>query len=580
MKRVPAGFAASLPLQLFTILALPLLILLIIVAFGSVTLHQLAMRDLVAGHDVQAVRGVAASLGERLRRQESILTAQVTRATASDDLSRLRAGSTDVLFDGGMAIFDQGGQLLAQSPRFESWQTSSPLDPDLVAALEQVRSGGDALLLPTVEPGTNNTLIAIVASPAPPPGAEPVQAIAATSLNMLGLPTMLAGLRTSASANFTLTTRDGLILYDSHPERVGTTLPDEPHVRAALRGESGADYHTDADGHQMIATFAPVSGTDWAIMQEERWTEMVSPLMRYSQAAPLVLLPGLAITALGVWFGIRAIVRPLQSLEARAARLASGDFESIQTPVGGIEEIQSLQRTLVEMAGQVQRAQDVMRHYIAAITRAQEEERLRLARELHDQTIQALIALDHREQVLKRYLTSNPAGAQTLGELRAMTAQAIDDLRRMIRAMRPIYLEDLGLVPALEMLAADAGVGAISPIRFEKHGTPLRLSPEQEIALYRVAQEALNNARRHSQAGRIALSIRFEADEVTLCVQDDGVGFQAPRRVTDLSQNGHFGLIGMYERATLIGADLTIQSAPGEGTTITLHTRPLQGEAG
>ncbi len=574
MKRHPAGFATGLPLQLLTVLALPLLILLMAVAFGSVTLHQLTMRDLVAGHDVQAVRGVAASLGERLERQEAILAALATQANLGD------GSPVDILFDGGVALFDGHGRLLAESARFRAWQTASPLDPDLIVALEQAQPGGNPILVPVVAPGSNQTLIASVLSPTPPPAGAPIRAIGVTSLQALGLPTMLDGLRTSESASFTLLTRDGLVIYDSDPQQVGTRLPDAPPIRAARRGESGADYHTDATGRRMITTFAPVPGTEWSIMQTEHWAEMVSPLMRYSQAAPLVLLPGLAITALGVWLGIRAIVRPLQRLEARAGRLAGGDFESIQAPVGGIEEIQRLQRTLIEMAGQVQQAQEVMRHYIAAITRAQEEERLRLARELHDHTIQALIALDHREQVLRRYLTADPGGAEVLNELRAMTAQAIDDLRRIIRAMRPIYLEDLGLVPALEMLASDPGTGGAARVQFEKHGTPRRLSPEQEIALYRVAQEALNNARRHSQASSIRLSIRFEPEEVSVCVCDNGAGFKAPRRVTDLSHNGRYGLIGMYERAALIGAELNIQSAPGKGTTVTIRARyPAASEA-
>jgi signal transduction histidine kinase len=269
---------------------------------------------------------------------------------------------------------------------------------------------------------------------------------------------------------------DGLLLYHTDPTRIGGWLPDAPHTRAALRGESGADTHTDLQGRELVTAFAPVSRTGWSVLQEERWTEMVSPLMRYSEAAPLVLIPGLAITALAVWFAIHSIVRPLQRLESRAADLAAGDFASIEAPVGGIEEIRRLQASLSAMADQLEKAQDAMRTYIGAITRAQEEERLRLARELHDHTIQALIALDQRQQMLKRHLVEDPAAADRLAELRRMTADAIDELRRLIRAMRPIYLEELGLLPALEMLARDLDASWIA-VRFERHGQPAASHP-------------------------------------------------------------------------------------------------------
>jgi signal transduction histidine kinase len=190
--------------------------------------------------------------------------------------------------------------------------------------------------------------------------------------------------------------------------------------------------------------------------------------------------------------------------------------------------------------------------------------------------IQALIALDHRSQVLKRYLNDDPAGQDVLAEVRGMTAEAIEDLRRIIRAMRPIYLEDFGLVPALEVLARDCSASGDADVHFEKEGMPHRLPPEQEMTLYRVAQEALNNARRHSDASKIWLKVRFEPEEVIVSIRDNGVGFRAPKQVTDLPRNGHFGLIGMFERAELAGANLRIDSAPGRGTTITIRTKAAE----
>jgi signal transduction histidine kinase len=135
--------------------------------------------------------------------------------------------------------------------------------------------------------------------------------------------------------------------------------------------------------------------------------------------------------------------------------------------------------------------------------------------------------------------------------------------------MRPVYLEELGLVPALEMLVHDLNLSERAiDVSFEKHGDPVRLAPDHEMALYRVAQEALNNVWQHSGASHAWLVVRFADGEIVISVRDDGQGFEAPRRVTDLSEEGHFGIMGMYERAALINAHLHVESEQGEGTTI------------
>ncbi len=398
-----------------------------------------------------------------------------------------------------------------------------------------------------------------------------VRAVGVTSLDNLGLSAVLSSLRAPAGASVYMTTDDGLILYHSDPAQVGGTIPSDPHMMAPMRMESGADFTTDMEGRRVIESFAPVAAAHWSLVRVQRWDNVLAPVMRYTAVAPLVLLPGILIAVAVVWFGLREIVKPLQQLGKRANALSWGDFGSIEDPVGGIEEIEQLQESLRHMADRVQAAQAGMRHYIAAITQAQEDERARLARELHDHMVQALIALDHRAQVLKRHLPDDdPSGQDLLSELRGMIAESINDLRRIIRGMRPIFLEDLGLAPALEMLARDLNLISDIPIRFEKCATPRRLPPAHEMALYRMAQEAITNARKHSQAANIWLTVSFEPDEVVVKVRDDGQGFSAPHRITDLSANGHFGLMGMHERATLIGAHLQIESAPGQGTTITI----------
>jgi signal transduction histidine kinase len=276
-------------------------------------------------------------------------------------------------------------------------------------------------------------------------------------------------------------------------------------------------------------------------------------------------VPALLMALLALWFGARQIVRPLQSLEAKAAKLAWGDFKQIEESVGGIAEIRDLQGELAHMARQVQAAQKSLHSYIGAITQGQEAERLRLARELHDDTIQSLIALKQRVQ-LARMPRKKGVPIPELEELESLIEQTINDLRRTTRALRPIYLEDLGLVAALEMLVRETGQSSGLLIDFNFSGTERRLSADVELALYRMAQESLNNVAHHAQAKHASVKMEFNSHATKLEISDDGKGFEVPKTPAEFTPQGHFGLLGLYERSELIGAHLEIRSSPGKGT--------------
>jgi signal transduction histidine kinase len=221
------------------------------------------------------------------------------------------------------------------------------------------------------------------------------------------------------------------------------------------------------------------------------------------------------------------------------------------------------------MANQIQRYQSGMRDYIATVTAAQEEERKRLARELHDETVQSLIALGHRIEMVQKAFDKDPERARRrLVELSELAADTQQEVRRFSRALRPLYLEDLGFVPALEMLAQEIEREHGLPVSVEIDGPIRRLAPDLELTAYRTAQEGMSNVVRHAQAQTAALKINFTADELILRIQDDGRGFSPPVNPAELAHNGHFGLMGLHERALLFGGQLEVRSKPGEGTTL------------
>ncbi|HLE16161.1 MAG TPA: sensor histidine kinase, partial [Anaerolineales bacterium] len=201
-------------------------------------------------------------------------------------------------------------------------------------------------------------------------------------------------------------------------------------------------------------------------------------------------------------------------------------------------------------------------------------------RELHDDTLQALIALNQRVQLAQLDVNGGPASAglsRSLAEIQSLSDQTIQNLRRFTRALRPIYLEELGLSAALEMLARENSQPAGLAIQFRRAGTERRLPEAAELALYRIAQEALSNVIRHARASQAELIIDYQPGRVTLVMQDNGIGFSVPESPAEFAPSGHFGFLGMHERAEAIGARLEISSRPGQGTRVAVKLETAPG---
>jgi signal transduction histidine kinase len=213
-----------------------------------------------------------------------------------------------------------------------------------------------------------------------------------------------------------------------------------------------------------------------------------------------------------------------------------------------------------------------MRFYARKITQAQENERKRIARELHDDTIQSLIAISRRLEVLS---TSEPAlpdtAAHRVRELQQTTSDVINRVRLFSQALRPSTLDYLGLLPTLEELVAaiNRHDGLIAELWVD--GEPRRLSSEVELTLFRIVQEALNNVIKHADAARVVTVVEMGDGNVTVTVQDDGIGFQPSTLAEHPATASRLGLLGMQERARLLGGTLVIDSTPGHGTKVIVN---------
>lgn len=338
--------------------------------------------------------------------------------------------------------------------------------------------------------------------------------------------------------------------------------------------KSGWTIRNSPQGEQVMIAYSSVGQSGWLLVMEEAWTDIASPLVRYSQLAPLVLAPALLMAGLGLFFGVRQVIQPLEQLGKQASHLGRGVFDTMDEPVGGIGEIQQLQGTLARVAKELKQARDQMRSYAAAITQGQEEERARVARELHDETVQTLIALEFQAHLIQRAIGSDPENAaRKARELGKLAQEGVQDVRQMIYALRPLYLDDLGWLPAVQALVSDLEKQENLTTSYIVSGQERRLDPAVELALFRIAQEAIRNAARHSKAGQVNIRIAFADDHVSLTIQDNGNGFVPIDSTQTLLSAGHYGLVGMHERAQLIGAELEIESAIGKGTCVTVITR-------
>jgi two-component system sensor histidine kinase UhpB len=255
------------------------------------------------------------------------------------------------------------------------------------------------------------------------------------------------------------------------------------------------------------------------------------------------------------------------------------DVEAIDPAVGGdlgmslerehaSEEVGRLAASFRRM---LVRIEDERRRSGQLVLRAQEEERRRLARDLHDEVNQALTAILLRLEALSQ--AAPPELADELGELKRLVNQAMNELLQLARQLRPTALDDHGLLPAMasQVRRFEAQTGIKAELA-ASGGAPGALQPDEEIAVFRIAQEALANVARHADAREVSVGLRTDADGLELVVRDDGRGFEpGAASTTGGGDGGGLGLGGMAERARLVGGELTIESRPGGGTELCLR---------
>jgi PAS domain S-box-containing protein len=272
------------------------------------------------------------------------------------------------------------------------------------------------------------------------------------------------------------------------------------------------------------------------------------------------------------------------------ARLLRGEaldepYEQVLIRKDGTEAVLRLSTSLVTREGRPTAFQHIARDvtedkriqrnlisHLQQVVRAQEEERKRIARELHDDTAQILGSLSREvDNFIRKKSYLLPDEVAFLKYLREQLNRGLQEVHRFSQDLRPSVLDDLGLSPALKSLVAKMKERSGIDVELRVVGRQRRFAPEVELLVFRIVQEALNNVKRHSNASKACVVVAFAEGRTRLTISDNGQGFELPRRTDDFLQCGKLGLAGMQERARLLGGTMEVHSAPGDGTTIILE---------
>ena len=215
------------------------------------------------------------------------------------------------------------------------------------------------------------------------------------------------------------------------------------------------------------------------------------------------------------------------------------------------------------------RMQDSLRYYLSQITKVQEEERKRIARDLHDDTSQVLYALSRQvDNFTRDNVALTPKHATFLKELRQQLNNTLEGIRRFTQELRPPMLDDLGLSAALRWQVSDLEKRSGIEAELTVSGIERRCPAEVELIIFRIVQEALRNVEKHAQASRVEVAIEFDEGKTKVSICDNGKGFDLRGSLADLPRTGKLGLAGMEERVRLLNGTLKIESKPGEGTRV------------
>ena len=555
-----------------------------------------------------SARTVAGQIEEELNRGFEILqragTASHVNLEDRDPVAEraaLRDPRVGLQFPGGAFFLDATGNVVAEEP--DRGSRSIAPHPDLPVVRTAIETGRPAVT--AFVAGLSGEHVYELVPVRNWEGRVTGLAGGVVDAGQHNLNVMLRYLRQGADGSAELVDRAGRIIATTEPGRPSATsaCSGVRSVVAAGKGMSRrcSECHSgraeDARGRAVVTTAAVVNAP-WVLVARAPAAEVMGASGAFPAWLAGMILVSLASGAMLAWGAARSVAKPVAALTRAAESIAAGNLSG-QIPILGNDEVgrlslalekmrlalagligavaaanAQLEQRVVERTAQLGRANDQLRDREAALEKlyekvvsAQEDERKRIARELHDDTSQSLAALvmaiDGSLAALKAGLTPR------LEEAKALAVHTIEEVHRMILDLRPSVLDDLGLQSAIRWYAdrhlAPRGIS----VRCEFDAPDRRFPAAFETALFRVCQEAMSNIAHHSEAESVLIQLSEGEGVIRIEIEDDGRGFE-PENVSH-AERRHFGLMGIEERVDILGGKVKIDSAPGQGTRVHLE---------
>ena len=365
-------------------------------------------------------------------------------------------------------------------------------------------------------------------------------------------------------------------------------------LSASLQKGEAAAVLEEGEGEAHLVAFAPFQKLSGGVFTEERADMALMVPRQLQRIGVFVGSAALLLVSLGAWWYARRITRPLEDLTAASQTIASGSFDH-PVSVNSDDELGVLARSFDEMRvrlnaafadrlrweeeleRQVRERTETVHQLLEKVISAQEEERKRIARELHDGVAQDMAALIVAIDSLQVDASISATRRDLMQRVKGQAQEALQEVRRLLLDLRPSALDDLGLVPAVRWYVETRLAGEGIEHTVTVTGPERRLSPTLETTLFRIVQEAVNNAAKHAEPHKVGVQLDFTEPTLVALIEDDGKGFDS--LAYRHGQSGEaMGLAGMQERATLADGTLEVHSEPGHGTQIVARI-PIMEEA-
>jgi signal transduction histidine kinase len=568
--------------------------------------------ELVAARRHAAV-AVAEHVDEELTADLEVLQRLASAPQLGLDRDRLESARTLLRgaylhsqFKGGMFLLDAEGQVLAEEPR----ASRSAAPPAGLPALRQTLADGKPRLTDLVGvagEGHTYALVSVMDWRGRPVGVVGGIVDVATPLRARVLRHLLRG----GSGHADLVDASGMVLASTDRQRMHRPSEcrrriSEQVAKHQAQAARCADCHRDLAGavEPAVTAFAPLGTAGWGVQVVLPEAAVLATSGALPTSFPIFAVMLLLVAGGFAWGAARSVTRPIAVLTAAAERIAGGGMDEPIPALGGDElgrlgrSVERMRSSLRDLIAYVARANEVLelrvqertaelarlneelrernaqrQKLLRTVITAQEDERKRIARELHDETTQSLAVLTMGIETAAAAIKSG-GPTPRLDEVKALAVRTLDEVHRLILDLRPSVLDDLGLFSALRWYAERYLVTRGIAVRCEIRELDRRLAPEVEIALFRIGQEAMNNIARHAKAESVLIQLGLDGKDLHIEIEDDGQGFDPNVSPQD---RPHYGVLGMRERAELLGGTAIIESAPGMGTRLEIRV-PLPDE--